>query len=148
MGIPEGEEERFFQEFHRGSQEGRSAGTGLGLALTRRIVGLHGGEIWAQRNPGGGSTFSFTMPEAKATISEDGLRRETMLPRMAMFCSRLSAIIDANIEDPPYDTSGSGTPVTGMMPRHMPMFWKVWKANQQAMPAVSPGRTCRRRAGR
>ena len=60
-----------------------------------------------------------------------------MLPRMAMFCSRPSAIIEANIEDPPYDTSGSGTPVTGMMPRHIPMFWKVWKANQQAMPAAA-----------
>ena len=69
MGIPEGEEEKIFEEFHRGSEEGRSAGTGLGLALTRRIVGLHGGEIWAQRNPGGGSTFSFTLPEAKATDS-------------------------------------------------------------------------------
>jgi signal transduction histidine kinase len=69
IGIPAGEEEKIFEEFHRGSEEGRSAGTGLGLALTRRIVGLHGGEIWAQRNPGGGSTFSFTMPEAKGTDS-------------------------------------------------------------------------------
>ena len=40
----------------------------------------------------------------------------------------------ANSDDPPYDTNGSGTPVTGMMPRHMPMFWKVWKPNQHAMP--------------
>ena len=60
-----------------------------------------------------------------------------MLPRMAMFWSRPTAIIEANIEDPPYDTSGRGTPVTGMMPRHIPMFWKVWKANQQAMPAAA-----------
>ena len=43
----------------------------------------------------------------------------------------------ANIELPPYDTNGSGTPVTGMMPRHMPMFWKAWKPNQQAMPAAA-----------
>ena len=64
LGIPEGEEEMIFEEFHRGAEEGRSAGTGLGLALTRRIVGLHGGEIWARRNPEGGSTFSFTLPEA------------------------------------------------------------------------------------
>ncbi len=64
VGIPEGEEELIFQEFHRGPQEGRSAGTGLGLALTRRIVGLHGGQMRARRNPEGGSTFTFTLPEA------------------------------------------------------------------------------------
>ncbi len=44
------------------------------------------------------------------------------------------ASMPANIELPPYDTNGRGTPVTGMMPRHMPMFWKAWKPNQQAMP--------------
>jgi len=64
IGIPEGEEEQIFEEFHRGDVEGRSAGTGLGLALTRRIVALHGGELSAHRNPGGGSTFTFTLPEA------------------------------------------------------------------------------------
>jgi signal transduction histidine kinase len=64
IGIPEGEEELIFEEFHRGPQEGRSAGTGLGLALTRRIVALHGGEMRARRNPEGGSTFTFTLPEA------------------------------------------------------------------------------------
>ena len=64
IGIPEGEEELIFEEFHRGPQEGRSAGTGLGLALTRRIVALHGGQMRARRNPEGGSTFTFTLPEA------------------------------------------------------------------------------------
>jgi signal transduction histidine kinase len=64
VGIPEGEEELIFEEFHRGPQEGRSAGTGLGLALTRRIVALHGGHMEARRNPEGGSTFQFTLPEA------------------------------------------------------------------------------------
>jgi signal transduction histidine kinase len=79
VGIPEGEEEKIFQEFHRGSQVGRAAGTGLGLALTRRIVGLHGGEIWARRNAEGGSTFSFTMPEAKATdpVRTDSARTDS-----------------------------------------------------------------------
>ncbi len=64
IGIPVGEEELIFDEFHRGPEEGRSAGTGLGLALTRRIVVLHGGALSARRNPEGGSTFSFTLPEA------------------------------------------------------------------------------------
>lgn len=64
MGVPEGQEELIFQEFHRGPAEGRSQGTGLGLALTRRIVTMHGGRMTARRNPGGGSTFSFTVPAA------------------------------------------------------------------------------------
>lgn len=64
VGIPEGQEELIFEEFHRGPQQGRSAGTGLGLALARRIVSLHGGRLSARRNPEGGSTFSLTLPEA------------------------------------------------------------------------------------
>ena len=64
VGIPVGQEEQIFEEFHRGPVEGRTAGSGLGLALTRRIVSLHGGELTGRRNPGGGSTFSFTLPEA------------------------------------------------------------------------------------
>ena len=64
IGIPEGEEELIFEEFHRGPTPGRSAGTGLGLALTRRIVALHGGQLTARLDPGGGSTFTFTLPEA------------------------------------------------------------------------------------
>ncbi len=64
VGVPEGQELLIFEEFHRGPVEGRSAGTGLGLALTRRIVAMHGGQLTARRNPEGGSTFSFTLPEA------------------------------------------------------------------------------------
>ncbi len=62
--MPKGEEEQIFEEFHRGPAEGRSAGTGLGLALTRRITASHGGQLTARRNPEGGSTFTFTLPEA------------------------------------------------------------------------------------
>ncbi len=64
IGVPKGQEEQIFEEFHRGPAEGRSAGTGLGLALTRRITASHGGELTARRNPEGGSTFTFTLPEA------------------------------------------------------------------------------------
>jgi len=64
IGVPKGQEELIFEEFHRGPAEGRSAGTGLGLALTRRITASHGGEMSARRNPEGGSTFTFTLPEA------------------------------------------------------------------------------------
>ena len=35
---------------------------GLGLAICRAIVALHGGRIWAERLPGGGTAFRFTLP--------------------------------------------------------------------------------------
>jgi two-component system sensor histidine kinase KdpD len=61
-GLPGGEPERLFAKFHRGTPEGAVGGAGLGLAICRAVVGLHGGKIWAERRPGGGAAFRFTLP--------------------------------------------------------------------------------------
>jgi PAS domain S-box-containing protein len=64
IGIKEEDMPKLFQEFTQiGSVNTREyEGTGLGLALTKRLVELHGGRIFAQSEPGRGSAFSFTMP--------------------------------------------------------------------------------------
>ena len=61
-GLPPGDPERLFAKFQRGAAEGAVGGVGLGLAICRAIVGLHGGRIWAERRPQGGAAFRFTLP--------------------------------------------------------------------------------------
>ncbi len=63
IGIPEDKRDRVFESFEQGA--GFSAreygGVGLGLAVTKKLVESHGGEIWLESTVGEGSQFSFTM---------------------------------------------------------------------------------------
>lgn len=71
-GLSEDARRRLFLEFsqvHDTSAAGAPRGTGLGLALCRRLVGLMGGRIGADSEPGRGSTFWFELPMATATGS-------------------------------------------------------------------------------
>lgn len=64
IGIPEGEETTIFEPFRRASTvQGTYEGSGLGLALCKRIVRRHGGLISAQRNEGPGTTITVTLPQ-------------------------------------------------------------------------------------
>ena len=64
VGITPEDQEMLFQAFTQvdTSKARAHEGTGLGLALTKRLVELHGGEIWVESTVGEGSTFSFTLP--------------------------------------------------------------------------------------
>ncbi|MGD8494762.1 MAG: HAMP domain-containing sensor histidine kinase [Gemmatimonadales bacterium] len=62
-GVPEEDRAAIFERFvQRGELGGSAAGVGLGLTICREIVAAHGGRIGVEENPGGGSTFSFTLP--------------------------------------------------------------------------------------
>ncbi len=65
IGIKKEHQELIFSEFRQveESYARRYEGTGLGLALTRRLVELHGGRIWVESEEGKGSTFVFTVPQ-------------------------------------------------------------------------------------
>ena len=67
IGIAAEEQEVIFEEFRQasGDSAGKREGTGLGLALARRFVELHGGRLWVTSEVGKGSTFTFTIPERR-----------------------------------------------------------------------------------
>jgi signal transduction histidine kinase len=68
IGIPEAELPRIFEEFYR-AENARALerdGTGLGLAFAKQVIERHGGRVWVENNPDGGSTFTFTLPNSPA----------------------------------------------------------------------------------
>ena len=65
-GIAAGDLPRIFERFYRGDPaRARDAGAGLGLAIARGIVEAHGGTIWAESAPDGGTSIRFTLPIAR-----------------------------------------------------------------------------------
>ena len=65
IGIAAADQEAIFEEFRQVGTDyaKKREGTGLGLALARRFVELHGGQIWVKSELGTGSTFTFSLPE-------------------------------------------------------------------------------------
>ena len=63
VGVAPEDRERIFESFQQGARRSSTQeGTGLGLTLCRRIVGLMGGRMWLDSELGVGSTFGFTVP--------------------------------------------------------------------------------------
>ena len=83
IGIPQEKLDRIFESFEQadGSTAREYGGTGLGLAVTKQLIELHGGQIRAESEPGKGSRFTFTLPiseeKAEPVSAADILTRET-----------------------------------------------------------------------
>ncbi len=68
IGVPEDQREAIFEPFHRGHPEQPYEGTGVGLALCAKIAQQHGGRIWVDAAPGGGSCFHVTLSRDLRTV--------------------------------------------------------------------------------
>ncbi|MCD2173127.1 sensor histidine kinase [Rhizobium sp. C4] len=64
IGVPPAQQHMIFQPFSRLHRQSEIEGTGLGLAICRKIVERHGGRIWCEGRPSGGSIFRFTLSAA------------------------------------------------------------------------------------
>jgi two-component system sensor histidine kinase KdpD len=79
-GLPPGDPERLFEKFQRGRSESNIVGVGLGLAICRAAARLHGGDIRAMNNVGGGARFEITLPvepQADAAPEDEDCQRDT-----------------------------------------------------------------------
>lgn len=66
IGIDPKFNDRIFRLFDK--LDSRTEGTGIGLALVKRIIEVHGGRIWVESEPGRGTTFYFTLPSQKTSV--------------------------------------------------------------------------------
>ncbi|NMG11145.1 PAS domain-containing sensor histidine kinase [Brasilonema sp. UFV-L1] len=71
IGIPKAEQQRLFEPFYRAENVGDIPGNGLGLALVKKLVDLHGGQISVASEVGVGTTFTMTLPVTEPAFKDN-----------------------------------------------------------------------------
>ena len=101
VGISVDDQAHVFEEFRQvGDLSARQEGTGLGLALTRRLVEAHGGSIAVESVPGKGSTFTVTLPRERAAAAERHAPLEAPTVIAAQPVARAAATADGQARQP------------------------------------------------
>ncbi len=79
IGVPAAEMPRLFERFHRieNARARSNEGSGIGLALVKELVQLHGGTITADSTEGEGTTFTIRLPFGSAHLPDDGVASTT-----------------------------------------------------------------------
>jgi len=100
IGIEPDKLERIFESFEQGDASTARVygGTGLGLAVTRQLIELHGGSIWAESIFGEGAIFRFTLPiylGERETAQPPAATRPNARPRRAMQAARETSVQEA-----------------------------------------------------
>ncbi len=85
-GIPAADLDLIFDRFHRARTAGTQPGTGIGLALAKELIALHGGSITVDSEEGFGSTFTVTLRKGRAHLApeqvvDDGIVVASASPR-------------------------------------------------------------------